>query len=63
MRYVVALVHLRPGPCSLAHASEDIIHVLQRKTKMNVSYWESTGSPSLFQFVFIRLVPNVHDPV
>lgn len=63
MRYVVALVHLRPGSCSLAHASEDVWNVLQRKTKMNVSYWESTGSPSLFQSVFIRLVPNEHGPV
>lgn len=31
-------------------------------TKMWVSYWRSTGSPSQFQSIFFCLLPNEHDP-
>lgn len=32
------------------------------KIKINVSYWSSLGSPSLFQSPFFHFLPNEYDP-
>lgn len=30
--------------------------------EMNISHWKSSGSPAVFQSIFLRLLPNEYDP-
>lgn len=47
------------GLCSVGHSTEDIWKCFGMG--ISVSYWTSSGGPSLFQSIFC-LLPNEHDP-